>query len=137
MHILSIEGIGKNYGIRPLFEGVSLGLDSSDRVGVVGVNGSGKTTLLRLIAGEEQPDTGRIVFADGISLGYLPQNPPFLTDQSVLDVIFAPTDVNMRLLRDYERACLELGTSEGESERLLDRVSELAHRLEASGAWEL
>ncbi|HEX8141616.1 MAG TPA: ABC-F family ATP-binding cassette domain-containing protein [Pyrinomonadaceae bacterium] len=137
MHILSIEGIGKNYGIRPLFENVSLGLDSSDRVGVVGVNGSGKTTLLRLIAGEEKPDAGRIVFAEDVSLGYLPQNPPFDPEQTVLDAIFAASDESMRLLRDYERACSELGADGANDERLLNRVSELAHRLEASGAWEL
>ena len=92
MHILSIEAISKNYGIRPLFENVSLGLDSQDRIGVVGVNGSGKTTLLRLIAGEESPDTGRIVFAEDVTVGYLPQNPPFETDQTVLDAVFAARD---------------------------------------------
>jgi ATP-binding cassette subfamily F protein uup len=137
MHILSIEAISKNYGIRPLFENVSLGLDSSDRVGVVGVNGSGKSTLLRLIAGEEKPDAGRIVFAADVSVGYLPQNPPFEPGQIVLDAIFAASDADTKLLRDYERACQELAMDDVGDERLLNRVSELAHQLEASGAWEL
>ncbi|HYY59249.1 MAG TPA: ABC-F family ATP-binding cassette domain-containing protein [Pyrinomonadaceae bacterium] len=137
MHILSVEAISKNYGFKPLFENVSLGLDSSDRVGVVGVNGSGKTTFLRLIAGEEKPDAGRIVFAEGVSVGYLPQNPRFEPEQTVLDAIFAASDAGMRLLLDYERACQELGRDEADEQRLLKRVSELAHRLEASGAWEL
>jgi ATP-binding cassette subfamily F protein uup len=137
MHILSIEAISKNYGLRPLFENVSLGLDSSDRVGVVGVNGSGKTTLLRLIAGEEKPDAGRIVFADGLTTGYLPQNPPFVPDQTVLDAVFAASNARMRLLHDYEHACRALAAVGREDQRLLNRVSELAHRLEASGAWEL
>jgi ABC transport system ATP-binding/permease protein len=137
MHILSTEGIGKNYGIRPLFEGVSLGLDSSDRVGVVGVNGSGKTTLLRLIAGEEQPDSGRIVFAEGVSVGYLQQNPPYEPGRTVLDTVFAASDTRTKLLHDYELACQELALAGEEDRRLLDRVSELAHELEVSGAWEL
>ena len=137
MHILSIEAISKNYGIRPLFENVSLGLDSSDRVGVVGVNGSGKTTLLRLIAGEELPDTERIVFAENVSIGYLPQNPPFDAEQTVLDAVFAASDARMKLLHDYERACQELGGDGRNEQRLLNRVAELAHELEASGAWEL
>lgn len=136
MHILAIETLSKNYGLRPLFENVSLGLNSSDRVGVVGVNGSGKSTLLRLIAGVEKPDAGRIVFAEDVSVGYLPQNPPFEPDETVLDAIFAASDANMKLLRDYELACQALGSG-GDEQRLLDRVSELAHRLEASGAWEL
>src|SRR5256885_19867 len=137
MHILSIETISKNYGLRPLFENVSLGLNSDDRIGVVGVNGSGKTTFLRLIAGEEKPDTGRIVFAEGVSIGYLPQNPPYAEDVTVLDTVFAASNAKMQLLLDYERACQNLSAGGQDEKRLLNRVSELAHRLEASGAWEV
>jgi ATP-binding cassette subfamily F protein uup len=140
MHILSIESISKNYGLKPLFKDISLGLDSEDRVGVVGVNGSGKTTLLRLIARQVQPDSGRIVFAARVSVGYLPQNPPFEPVQTVLEAVFAHSDVRTKLLLAYERACQDLG-SEGQAgpgdERLMNRVSELQHELEATGAWEL
>ncbi|HYY41826.1 MAG TPA: ABC-F family ATP-binding cassette domain-containing protein [Pyrinomonadaceae bacterium] len=137
MHILSIEAISKDYGLRPILENVSLGLNSQDRVGVVGVNGSGKTTFLRLIAGAERPDAGRITFADGVTVGYLPQNPPFEAEATVLEAVFAASDAQMRLLMDYERACGELAAKGGDEQRALDRVSELASRLEASGAWEL
>ncbi len=136
MHILSIESVSKNYGLEPLFEQVSLGLDSEDRIGVVGVNGSGKTTLLRLIARRLQPDSGRIIFATGVSVGYLPQNPPFDPDQTVLDAVFAATDARMKLLIAYERACHELEIDSNSKQRL-HRVSELAHELEAAGAWEM
>ncbi|HEY0097712.1 MAG TPA: ABC-F family ATP-binding cassette domain-containing protein [Pyrinomonadaceae bacterium] len=139
MHILSIESLSKNYGLKPLFENVTLGFDSQDRIGVVGANGSGKTTLLRLIAGAEQPDSGRVVFAEGVSVGYLPQNPPYEAEQTVLDAVFAASDAKMKLLLDYERACQLLAASGGGADepRLLNRVSELAHKLEATGAWEL
>jgi ATP-binding cassette subfamily F protein uup len=136
MHILSLESVSKSYGLKPLFQDVTLGLDSADRVGVVGVNGSGKTSLLRIIAGISQPDTGRITFATGVSVGYLPQNPAFDPDQPVLDAVFAASDARMKLLTDYERACHELEL-DGNNARRLERVSELAHELEATGAWEL
>jgi ABC transport system ATP-binding/permease protein len=136
MHILSIESVSKSYGLKPLFEQVNLGLNSEDRIGVVGVNGSGKTTLLRLIAGEFQPDAGRIIFATGVSTGYLPQNPPYDPDQTVLDAVFAANDARMKLLIDYERACHELEI-DSNSEQRLHRVSKLAHELEAAGAWDL
>src|SRR5258705_9856018 len=140
MHILSLESVSKNYGLKPLFENVSLGLDSEDRIGVVGVNGSGKTTLLRLITGDEEPDSGRIVFATGTSIGYLPQNPLFETNQIVLDAVFAASNPRMKLLLDYERACHDLGAHKNDGSgvrRLMNRVSELAHEVEASRAWEV
>ena len=137
MHILSVEAVSKDYGLRPILENVSLGLDSQDRVGVVGVNGSGKTTLLRLIAGDEQPDAGRITFADGFTVGYLPQNPPFAAEATALEAVFAASDARMKLLLDYELACGELAAKGGDDRRALERVAELGRRLEASGAWEL
>src|SRR5829696_7780781 len=137
MHILSVEAVSKDYGLRPVLANVSLGLDGDDRVGVVGVNGSGKTTFLRLIAGDERPDAGRIVLADGVTVGYLPQNPPYAAEETVLEAVFAASDARMKLLMDYERACAELAAKGGDERRALNRVSELARRLEASGAWEL
>ena len=137
MHILSVEAVSKDYGLRPVLENVSLGLDGDDRVGVVGANGSGKTTLLRLIAGHERPDAGRVTLADGVSIGYLPQNPPYAAEATVLEAVFAASDARMKLLLDYERACGELAARGGDEQRALNRVSELARRLDASGAWEL
>jgi ATP-binding cassette subfamily F protein uup len=137
MHILSVEAVSKDYGLRPLFENVSLGLSSDDRVGVVGVNGSGKTTFLRIIAGDERPDAGRITLAENVSIGYLPQNPPYVAEQTVLDAVFAASDAKMKMLLDYERACNELSVESVDGQHALNRVSELAHQLEASGAWEL
>src|SRR3954467_5284552 len=108
MHIISVEAVSKDYGLRPILENVSLGFDSQDRIGVVGINGSGKTTFLRLIAGAESPDAGRITFADGVTVGTLPQNPPDDAEATVLETVFAANDARTRLLLDYERACGEL-----------------------------
>jgi ATP-binding cassette subfamily F protein uup len=137
MHILSVEAVSKDYGLRPVLENVSLGLNGDDRVGLVGVNGSGKTTFLRLVAGDERPDAGRITLADGVTVGYLPQNPLYAAEATVLEAVFAASDARMRLLLDYERACGALAATGGDERRALDRVSELGRRLEASGAWEL
>src|SRR5688500_4269822 len=119
MHILSVEAVSKDYGLRPILENVSLGLDSNDRVGLVGVNGSGKSTFLRLVAGDELPDSGRVTLADGVSVGYLPQNPPYAAEATVLEAVFAASDARMRLLLDYERACGELAAAGGDDRRAL------------------
>ncbi len=136
MNIVSLENISKSYGINPLFEGVTFGLDEGEKVGIIGLNGSGKSTILRIIAGHEQPDTGRAVVANNRTAVYLPQNPLFDPHQSVLDLVFMANNEKMRLLRDYEMACLDLSQRNGD-DRLLDRVAKLAHQLEATGAWDM
>ncbi|HZS08650.1 MAG TPA: ABC-F family ATP-binding cassette domain-containing protein [Blastocatellia bacterium] len=141
MNILSLENISKSYGIKPLFEAVTLGLDGADKIGVIGANGSGKTTLLRVIAGEEQPDEGRVVVASERIITYLAQNPPSDDDQSVIEAVFAGNNETLRqklqLLRDYEIACHDLAAHGGTDEKLLARVADLQHQLEHAGAWEL
>ena len=72
-NLVSLEGVHKSYGIRPLLDGVSLGVGAGERIGVVGRNGDGKTTLLRLIGGLEEADEGRISRNRGLHLGYLTQ----------------------------------------------------------------
>jgi ATP-binding cassette subfamily F protein uup len=137
MNILSLEDISKNYGLKPLFSSVTLGLDEADKIGVIGANGSGKTTLLRIIAGVEQADTGRVIIASEKVIGYLPQNPAFNKDDTVLDTVFEANNEIMRLLGEYEMACHELSLTDTPNEKLLSRVSVLAHKLETAGGWEL
>src|SRR2546421_11778553 len=98
MNIISIEGISKQYGDQPLFKDVTFGLDEVERVGLIGANGSGKTTLLRIIAGEEPTDRGRVVTANERVIRYLPQNPAFDEDQTVLDAVFTASNEVLRLL---------------------------------------
>src|SRR5581483_9738984 len=108
---------------------------------VIGANGSGKTTLLRVIAGEEQPDEGRVVVASERIITYLAQNPPSDDDQSVIEAVFAGNNETLRqklqLLRDYEIACHDLAAHGGTDEKLLARVADRQHQLEHAGAWEL
>ncbi len=135
MNILSLENISKDFGIKPLFQDVTVGLEDDDKIGIIGANGSGKTTLLKIIAGVETADSGRIVRANGKSVAYLSQNPEFDDEATVLETIFASSDGVMQTIRDYEAACHEL--AEEYSEERLERISELQHELEISGGWEI
>ena len=136
MNILSLENVSKNYGIKPLFESVTLGLEDTDKIGIIGANGSGKTTLLRVIAGMETPDAGRVVRANGKTLAFLSQNPAIDEEATVLETIFAASSGVMKLIQDYEAACHDL-EFDGANEKLLERVSHLQHELEISGGWEI
>lgn len=137
MNILSIENVAKAYRDEPLFQGVTFGLESDEKAGIIGANGSGKSTLLRIIAGLEQPDTGRVSISRESAVAYLPQNPQFDPEQSVLDAVFAGGNETMRLLGDYQAACHDLAESSGGDQRLLDRVAALSHELDLRGGWDL
>lgn len=136
MNILSLENVGKNYGIKPLFENVTIGLEDTDKIGIIGANGSGKTTLLRLIAGKEEPDTGKVTRSTGKTLAYLAQNPLFDDEKTVLETIFAASSGVMKLIRDYEMACHDLAV-DGANHKTFEKVSHLQHELEISGGWEI
>jgi ATP-binding cassette subfamily F protein uup len=137
MTILSAESVSKSYGIKPLLTDVSFGLESDGKMGVIGKNGSGKTTLLRIIAGEETMDAGRIVMPSATRLGYLPQNPALNPTHTVLDAVFDQGDDALSLLHDYERAVRVLEKTGAADEKQLKKVSELSHRLDVTGGWDL
>ena len=87
MNILNIEHISKVFGEKTIFDDASLGIQESEKVGIVGINGMGKTTLLKMIAGEETPDSGQIVKQNGLKIAYLQQNPNLNTQMSILEYV--------------------------------------------------
>ncbi len=87
MHLISLESISKSYPETPVLDDVSLGITRRQRIGVIGRNGSGKSTLLRIIAGTEEPDSGRIVRAAGLRVATLAQSPSFPLGSTIGDVI--------------------------------------------------
>ncbi|HLV72897.1 MAG TPA: ABC-F family ATP-binding cassette domain-containing protein [Vulgatibacteraceae bacterium] len=87
MNLINLESVAKSYGPKPLLDGVSLGLDEGDRVGVVGRNGGGKSTLVSVIARETEPDAGRVTHARGLRLGLLAQRDEFPEGATVRSVV--------------------------------------------------
>ena len=87
MNILNIEHISKIYGEKVIFEDASFGVQEGDKVGIIGINGTGKSTLLKILAGEEVPETGQIIMQNNVRLAYLPQNPQFPENATILSYI--------------------------------------------------
>lgn len=85
--VITFENVSFKYIEKKLLDDVSFSITDSDKIGIVGINGTGKTTLLKLILGEEIPNTGKIIKSGGMIINYLPQNPIFPTDKSILDII--------------------------------------------------
>lgn len=70
-----------------LFSDFTFGIYEGDKIGLVARNGAGKSTLLKILCGEEDYDSGRIVYANGVRVGYLPQEPPFDPEESLIDYV--------------------------------------------------
>ncbi|PKM93287.1 MAG: ABC transporter [Firmicutes bacterium HGW-Firmicutes-1] len=102
MTLISIENISKSYGIKKLFENISFSVTDTDKIGLIGVNGTGKSTLLKIIAGLETADSGNLSYAKGIKIEYLPQNPDYDLESTVLQQVFKGNSPSMELIRNYE-----------------------------------
>lgn len=84
MNIINIEHISKIFGEKVIFENASFGIHEGDKIGIVGINGTGKTTLLKMVAGLEEADEGQIIRQNNLKIAYLPQNPVFPPNTTVL-----------------------------------------------------
>ncbi len=87
MNILNVENVSKSYMSKPVLSGVSVGISDTDKIGVVGTNGTGKSTLLSIVAGVTTPDSGQVITSNGLRISYLPQNPIFDMDKTLLENI--------------------------------------------------
>lgn len=94
MNLINIENVTKAYTERKLLDGASFSLQDGEKVGVIGINGTGKSTLLKIIAGIEEPDEGSVVRANHIVVRYLPQNPVFDGNMTILESVLSGADVS-------------------------------------------
>lgn len=87
MSVINVEHISKLYGDKMILEDLSCSVDEGDKIGIIGINGTGKSTLLRIIAGEEEADEGKIIFSNGMTIGWMGQNPEFDEESSILKYV--------------------------------------------------
>lgn len=124
MNILTIEHLTKSYTDRLLFEDASFSMQDDEKVGIIGINGTGKSTLLRIIAGEEEPDDGKITMANHVVVRYLPQNPQLDTEKSVLENAMHGAAVGFtgNVLEKSEPEGAEVWNLEGEAKSMLTKL---------------
>ncbi|WP_409178213.1 ATP-binding cassette domain-containing protein [Brevibacillus fortis] len=135
MQILSVENLSKGYGEKVLFDNISFHIAEQERIGLIGVNGTGKSSLLKIVAGLDTADSGKIVHASHFRVEYLPQNPDFDENSSVLEQVFYGDSPLIQLLRDYETA-LEAVQESPDDEKKQARLFAVQNRMDAADAWE-
>lgn len=82
-HLLGGESLHLEFPTRTIFEGITVGLNEGDRIGIVGRNGDGKSTLMKILAGRLEPDSGRVTVRGGTRIGYLDQSDVLDDDHTV------------------------------------------------------
>ncbi len=137
MVLLTVEGIGKTYGLKRLFGDVSFGIDDRDKIGVIGANGCGKSTLLKILSGVETSDTGKVMVSKEKRIVYLPQDSVFEPDDTVLEAVLKSSDHTMELICEYELVCTRLEAPDADHDELIEKMSHLSHEIDACGGWEL
>lgn len=100
--LLSAEHLSKNYATKQLLQDASLYLNERDHIGIVGINGAGKSTLLKIIAGDEQPDSGAVSVNPNLKIAYLPQNPAMEDHLTVFGQVSKMVAARFGDIDDYE-----------------------------------
>jgi len=113
MNLLTMKNVTKFYSEKMLLDDIDFSIHDTDKIGVIGINGTGKSTLLKLIAGAEETDEGTIVYKNNIKINYLPQNPQFDLQDTVLSSITSKQEI----LENHSRE-----TIEAEAKSLLTRL---------------
>ncbi|AHF07083.1 ABC-F family ATP-binding cassette domain-containing protein [Desulfitobacterium metallireducens] len=136
MNLLTAENLSKSYGTKVLFSNISFGIQDKEKIGIIGVNGSGKTTLMKILAGLESSEEGKVVKGNDVSLEYLPQDPNFEAEASVLEQVFRGNSSLMQLLRDYE-GTLEKLNRDPQNPAYQKKLMDLGQKMDAQNAWQL
>jgi ABC transport system ATP-binding/permease protein len=138
--LISLEGVRKDFGIRTLFEDLTLHIGPRERLGLIGPNGAGKSTLLRLLAGLEPPGAGIRRVLPQARIVLVSQEPRMDPERSVLDQVFAGSGEKMELLRRYTAVSDALAHAHAvgaDDSALLAELSGLNARMDQSQAWGL
>ncbi len=128
MNYVSVENIAKAFGERILFKNISFGINEGQKIGFVAKNGTGKTSLLDIIAGDEAPDEGQVVYRKNLKVAFLPQEPNLDPNLTIEQTIFASDNQILQVINAYEKALQNPDDSEA--------YQKAFEQMDAINAWD-
>jgi len=140
LSLISLVDVRKDFGIRTLFEGLSLHVSERERLGLIGPNGAGKSTLMQVLAGLEPPGAGERRVLPQARIVLVSQEPEMDPERTVLEQVFAESGEKMQLLRRYTEvsdALAHAHSAGNDDTALLSELGELNARMDQSQAWDL
>ena len=139
-YVYTMQRLGKFYGLgHEVLKDISLSFLPGAKIGVLGLNGAGKSTLLKIMAGELQEYTGEAFVSEGLTVGYLPQEPTLNTDKTVKGNVEEGVADHKTLLKRYDAvtASFNDGLIGDELQEAMDEQGRLQDKIEAAGAWDV
>ena len=139
-YVYVMKDLSKSWsGGKQVIKNASLSFIDGAKIGVLGINGAGKSTLLKIMAGLDQEFSGEAWVADGIRIGYLPQEPILENDLNVLENIKISLSHITDLLKDFEEISLKFSeiSSDEEMENLLEKQSQIQAKIDANDGWDI
>ncbi|NBC20994.1 MAG: energy-dependent translational throttle protein EttA [Alphaproteobacteria bacterium] len=134
-YVYHMQGVSKTYpGGKKVFENIHLSFLPDAKIGVVGVNGAGKSTLLKIMAGLDTEFNGEAWAADGIKVGYLPQEPQLDPDRNVIENIEAAVP-EKQMVEKFNEISARLG--EEYTDELMEEMTGLQEQIDAADAWDI
>jgi ATP-binding cassette subfamily F protein uup len=127
MHYVSVEGLSKSYGIKPLFTNITFHIEEGDKIALVARNGSGKSTLLKILSGKDTAEGGTVWIHKDVTVALFEQEPVFAEDKSILDNIFHHNHPVINAIKAYEAAS---------DEEDVDKITDAIVRLDELNAWD-
>ena len=134
MNLLAVENLGKNFGERILFEGLSFGLSQGNKVALIANNGAGKSSLMKIIAGLDSADEGDVVFRNECRVSYLQQDAIFDNNMTINKLIESAHNKISLLVSDYENAVE--AHSKHNSKQTQKNLEILTSKMEQENAWD-
>lgn len=136
MKMITIENLSKTYGEKELFQDISFTIAEKERVGLIGVNGTGKSSLLKIVAGVDMPDSGEIVMPKDYKISYSSQSPSLNEELTVLDQVFEGDAPVLRVVKEYEKALLDLEANPNQS-NIQEALFEIQRKMDAIDGWDV
>jgi len=127
MHYVSIEGLSKSFGVKPLFTNISFHIEEGDKIALVARNGSGKSTLMKIMAGKETAEKGTVWIHKDVTVALFEQEPTFREDWSILDNIFSHNHPVINAIKEFE-----LYSEEEDVDKLGDAIV----KMDELNAWD-
>lgn len=136
MKELKVNDLSKTYGEKVLFDQISFIIHERDRIGLIGVNGTGKTSLLNVLAGLQSGDGDKqhIFYPSDYRIGYLSQETVLDPEQTVLEAVFQGENEQVRVVRRYEQALLELENA-SQSTKAQNKYAVAQEAMNENDAW--